>query len=166
MRITNFIKNYPVLTFISTILLICSLILAVPQRIYAQTKSGANPNCECKTTDCPNNTRPNIACSPEHGYTGGGRCNCRIDEDEVFYSNCETSEVKKCVRIKGCTNCTPTDCNPNEPCVGDGICKGCTMYRVISGIGNCSPIVRDSDGIITSCGNCTIEESILNISII
>jgi len=174
MRITNFIKNYPLLVFSIIILLICFSLLAMPQKIYALTKSSNNPNCECKTRDCPNNSKPSRACSLDHGYAGYGRCICNLGENDSggkiqsieTFGNCSTSTVKRCVRIKGCSNCTPTDCDPNNPCVGDGICKDCTTYRIVADIGNCDDIRKDLSGYIISCGNCNVEVSKKDINII
>lgn len=170
MCIMNFIKNYPVLIVICIVSTICFSLLAIPQKIYAQSQiPGKNPNCDCITKDCPNNVEPTKQCSLDRGVGGFGRCNCNLGEGISSiekYGSCTDSTATRCVRTKGCSNCTPYDCNPINPCTGNGTCKGCIKYRVTSGVGNCNGIQRGLDGEIISCGNCSVEKAKVDLSVV
>lgn len=163
MHIKNFIKMYPITICSGMILVVCISLLFLPHRIHAQTQGSNEENnpCKCITNDCPTGTpQTNSPCSQK-----GNGCYCPTFDDTIYYGACQTTSATKCKRIKGCGKCTPYDCNPLNPCYGDGICKKCKEFKLNENQ-PCIGIKKDDLGTIITCGTCNIVIKETNYSVV
>jgi len=154
MRITNFIKNYPITVASLLLLFFIITIIIAEGKVFAVTEN--EKDCHCVSHTCLNyassieeaqNRANSLSCKAKNGYLISVYCDCQQSEITFSlnrnYEWCLPRTGKGCCSESDCNNgngCEPTNCHPikfkAEECTGHiGDCGNCKYIREVSGCG-------------------------------
>jgi len=136
MRITNFIKNYPMI-IITVIFLLSGIFgILIQSKVYALTEKANTPGCACVEWRCT--TIPPI--TPNCYINKEKKCECGF----TSFKQCDYDKESKCTKIEaGCGRCRESDCTNPQCRPGCGRCRTIIVYGCTGAYPNCGYCAYD-----------------------